>query len=149
MRTHNCFLTFSNRFFFFGSDSVSIILSAEVYGRIPEHDAHHEKIRFLKENDWHHSSLPQQSTKYTNIEVKQITHDHSSKLVIGTKVLDALITCSSRIDCKQISMGASTHLYVSNLNVFSDKSSTFHDEAWDLMGNKIPKRTPIQWTAYV
>lgn len=36
--------------------------------------------------------LPQQGTRYPNIEVKRLHHDNSSKLVIGTKVLNVLVT---------------------------------------------------------
>ncbi|CDH58939.1 hypothetical protein RO3G_06777 [Lichtheimia corymbifera JMRC:FSU:9682] len=84
-----------------------MVLCAEVYGRIPEHDAHHERIRFTKGDDLHSTSLPQQGTRYPNIEVKRLYHDNSSKLVIGTKVLNVLVTSSARLDCERLSLGAS------------------------------------------
>lgn len=53
------------------------------------------------------TSLPQQGTRYPNIEVKRLHHDNSSKLVIGTKVLNVLVTSSARLDWERLLLGAS------------------------------------------
>ena len=70
---------------------------AEIYGRTPENDAHHEKFKPTMTQIFP-SSMPQPFTRYTNIKIKIIQNDSSSKLVLGSKTMNALITSSIRID---------------------------------------------------
>ncbi|KAF7723525.1 hypothetical protein EC973_001900 [Apophysomyces ossiformis] len=60
---------------------------AEIYGRTPENDAHHEKFKPTMTQIFP-SSLPQPFTRYTNIEIKIIQNDSSSKLVLGFETIE-------------------------------------------------------------
>ncbi|KAG0737362.1 hypothetical protein G6F57_012811 [Rhizopus arrhizus] len=76
---------------------------AEIYGRTPENDAHHEKFKPTMTQIFP-SSLPQPFTRYTNIEIKIIQNDSSSKLVLRSKTMNALITSSIRIDTSLVTI---------------------------------------------
>lgn len=86
-----------------------LVHCAEVYCRLPSIDPHHEKQTFKKSQSLR-SSLPSDGTIYPNVEVTTLkSDDHVDKLVIGTKVVNYLITSSIRIDVDEVpTIGASS-----------------------------------------
>lgn len=86
-----------------------MVLCAEVYGRVPELDAHHERIRHVntRRKDTT-TSIPHPYTRYPDVEVKVLEYDQSQKLIIRTKTMNILITSTARLDEKSIAMGPSS-----------------------------------------
>ncbi|GAB5586184.1 hypothetical protein Unana1_01084 [Umbelopsis nana] len=69
----------------------------EVYGRTKSVDAHRERFN-LKKGIPPVNSIPPHDCRYQNIWARTITDIDGTKLVIGTKTFNALVTSSLRLD---------------------------------------------------
>lgn len=102
-----------------------LILTGEIYSRLPSLDAHYEKTSASKGNI-PQSSLPHVNTRYQNIELCLIVNDNAKKLVLGTKTMNVLFTSSMRLDINQsVAVGASSandFIPSRNTRIFIEKS---------------------------
>lgn len=81
-----------------GSTGKALLVNCvEVYGRRRTLDAHRESFR-TKNGGLMNTSIPPEDTKYKDVYPITITDADGAKLVIGTKVFNALITSSMRLD---------------------------------------------------
>ncbi|CEP17759.1 hypothetical protein [Parasitella parasitica] len=74
-----------------------LVNCVEVFGRRRTLDAHRESFR-TKNGGSMCTSIPPEDTKYKNVYPTTITDADGTKLVIGTKTFNALITSSLRLD---------------------------------------------------
>ncbi|SAL95967.1 hypothetical protein [Absidia glauca] len=95
-----------------------LVNCAEVYGRQPTLDAHHERT-YQKRNQPLFSTLPGLDAKYVNVQLFAIDNDNSKKLELGTKTMNALFTSTVRLD-----KDSSVAIGPSSLNGFSVSATT-------------------------
>ncbi|CEI88302.1 hypothetical protein RMCBS344292_02693 [Rhizopus microsporus] len=74
-----------------------LVNCVEVFGRRRTLDAHRESFR-TKNGRSTCTSIPPEGTKYKNVYPTTITDADGTKLVIGTKTFNALVTSSLRLD---------------------------------------------------
>ncbi|KAG1048427.1 hypothetical protein G6F43_009183 [Rhizopus delemar] len=74
-----------------------IVNSVEVFGRRRSLDAHRESFR-VKKKAAVSTLLPPETTRYRNVWPTSYSDVDGIKLVIGTKIFNALVTSSLRID---------------------------------------------------
>ncbi|KAL0082073.1 hypothetical protein F4703DRAFT_1719970, partial [Phycomyces blakesleeanus] len=74
-----------------------LVNCAKVYNKYPTLDAHNEQTK-VKSYQSLNTTLSHPATRYPNVELFIVEEDNGLKLELGTKIINVLLTSSTRMD---------------------------------------------------